>query len=54
MKGDINMKDICSNILKAVIKISVKNSANCTTSGTIYQPKIPTELKKYSKINNDR
>lgn len=41
-------------ILNALVKYSVKNSANCTTSGAIYQPKAPKALKKFSKIENDK
>lgn len=37
-------------VLKNAVKFSAKNSANSTTSGTLYQPKAPAALKKFSKI----
>lgn len=49
------MKNTClKSILKGAVKIAVKNSANSTTSGTVYQPKTPTSLKKFSKVDNDK
>ncbi|MDO5041757.1 MAG: cyclic lactone autoinducer peptide [Peptoniphilus sp.] len=49
------MKNISlKNILKSVVMLSVKNSANSTTSGTVYQPKAPVALKKFSKIENGK
>ena len=54
-KGVISMKNISlKNILKGVVMLSVKNSANSTTSGTVYQPKAPVALKKFSKIENGK
>lgn len=42
------------NILKSAVNIAVKNSANSTTSGTMFQPKAPVALKKFSKVENDK
>ncbi len=54
-KGVIAMKNIrLKNVLKSVVMIAVKNSANSTTSGTVYQPKAPVALKKFSKVENDK
>jgi cyclic lactone autoinducer peptide len=39
------------SVLKTAVKISATNSANSTTSGTIFQPKAPAALKKFSKID---
>lgn len=49
------MKSIClKTALKGVVMIAVKNSANSTTSSTIYQPKAPAALKKFSRVENDK
>ena len=48
------MKNAYLTILKHAVNFAVKNSANSTTSGTIYQPKAPAALKKFSKIENDK
>lgn len=49
------MKKTClRTILEGVVKTAAKNSANSTTSGTIYQPVAPTALKKFSKVENDK
>lgn len=37
-------------LLKKAVTVSAKNSANSTTSGTLYQPKAPAALKKFSKV----
>ncbi|WP_296135490.1 AgrD family cyclic lactone autoinducer peptide [uncultured Eubacterium sp.] len=43
-----------NNFVKTALKnaavIATKNSSNSTASGTIYQPKAPALLKKFSKI----
>ena len=41
-------------ILRGAVKIAVKNSANSTTSGTMFQPKAPTALKTFSKVEYDK
>lgn len=43
-------KAFFKTVLEKAVKISVKNSANSTTSGTIYQPTAPASLKKFSKV----
>lgn len=40
--------------LNFVVKTAAKNSANSTTSGAMFQPKVPAALKKLSKIENDK
>lgn len=55
MKGDVSVRTTyLKTILKGAVKIAVKNSANSTTSSTIYQPKAPVALKKFSKVENDK
>ena len=41
-----------SNMLKGVVELSLKTNANSTTCYSIYQPKAPASLKKYSKEND--
>lgn len=45
-------KSILMKIIGGTAKFFAKNSANCTTSGTMFQPKAPEILKKYSKLND--
>ena len=40
--------------LNFVVKTAAKNSANSTTSGAMFQPKVPAALKKLSTIENDK
>lgn len=47
MKKTVSMK-----MVDGAVKFFAKNSANCTTSGTMYQPKAPEALKKFSKVNH--
>lgn len=35
-------------------KQELKGNANSTTCGVFYQPVVPKDLKKYSKIDNDK
>lgn len=44
------MKSTDKTILKGAVMIAVKNSANSTTSCTMFQPKAPASLKKFSKV----
>ncbi len=39
-------------VSKVLIKNSVKRDANSTTCIFTHQPKVPSELKKFSKIYN--
>lgn len=40
-----------NKIIKKVVNYELKNCAYSTTSGALYQPLVPTDLKKYSKID---
>lgn len=42
------------SILEKMVHFSLKGNANSTTCGSIFQPKAPAELKKFSKIENDK
>ena len=42
------------SVLKTAVKFSAINSANSTSSGTVFQPKAPAALKKFSKVENDK
>lgn len=44
------MKATLKNLLKDAVMAAVKNSANSTTSGIMFQPKAPANLKKFSKV----
>lgn len=44
------MKSTVKTILKRVVMAAAKNSANSTTSSTMFQPKAPASLKKFSKV----
>lgn len=56
MKGECAMKDQKkkASFLKRTIDLALKGNANCTTCVTVFQPKAPKELKKFSKMNNDK
>lgn len=47
-------KENSKMILKNLVNYALKGSANSTTCSTIYQPKAPNSLKKFSKIENDK
>lgn len=51
MKNGNNKK---AKILKAIAKNAVKVDANSTSCIVVYQPKVPSNLKKFSKIENDK
>ncbi len=38
--------------IESTLKFFAKNSANSTTSGTIFQPAVPAKLKKFSRFND--
>ena len=42
------------SILVKIVHFSLKGNANSTTCISIFQPKAPDELKKFSKIENDK
>lgn len=50
----MNKKSISEKIMKKAILASLKGNANSTTCTTIYQPKAPAALKKFSKVENDK
>ena len=41
-----------SNIIKTIVEKSVRVDANSTTCMAVYQPQVPTALKKFSKVEN--
>ncbi len=43
-----------SSMLKKAVEFSLKGNSNSTTCITIYQPKAPAALKKFSKVENDK
>lgn len=43
-----------NTLIKNIVKHELKGSANSTTCGVFYQPAVPKDLKKYSKIDNDK
>lgn len=46
-------KVMFANVAKKVAENSLKRDANSTTCGAVYQPKAPTALKNFSKINKE-
>lgn len=46
-------KTMFASVAKKAAENSLKRDANCTTCSTIYQPKAPTALKNFSKINKE-
>lgn len=42
---------ILANVVKKSAESALKRDANSTTCWTIYQPKAPIELKKFSKFD---
>lgn len=48
------MKNTSKKLIKKIVSVTLKDSSNSTTCATIYQPKAPAALKKFSKIDNDR
>lgn len=42
------------SVMKKVVNLALKGNANSTTCASIYQPKAPKELKKFSKMNNGK
>ena len=55
-KRSDKMKKIKTNfasIIKKTVKNSLKRDANNTTCIAVYQPRVPVELNKFSKINKE-
>lgn len=50
----MSLKKMINGTLKAAVKFEIKDSANSTSSFTLYQPKAPAALKKFSKVENDK
>lgn len=50
----MKFKEMAKTGMKAVAENSAKRNANNTTCGVLYQPKAPKNLKKFSKVNNDK
>lgn len=48
----INIKKKHSEFIKSIVKKELKSNANTTSCMLIYQPKVPQELKKFSKIDD--
>ena len=48
------MKKNSVKALQKMVNHAAKNSANSTTSGTLFQPKAPAALKNFSKVENDK
>lgn len=48
------MKNFSKSLLRKAVNASLKGNANSTTCITIFQPKAPAALKKFSKVENDK
>jgi hypothetical protein len=46
-------KKIFSKIIKKSVEKTLKRDACNTTCTAIYQPRVPLDLKRFSKIKND-
>lgn len=44
---------IVEKFLKKLVEKALKMDANSTTCTTVYQPIVPSELKKFSKIEKE-
>lgn len=49
-----SLKKNYSSILKHIVDRTLRIDANSTTCMIYHQPKAPSELKKFSKIENDK
>jgi cyclic lactone autoinducer peptide len=47
------LKSILEKIFGVMIEGSLISDANRTTCMIVYQPKVPSDLKKFSKINKE-
>lgn len=43
-----------TKMIKSMVEKFVRVDANSTTCMAVYQPKVPSMLKKFSKIDNDK
>lgn len=48
------MKTTSKKLIKKIVNVTLKDSSNSTTCATIFQPKAPAALKKFSKVENDK
>ncbi len=48
-----NKKNIFVNAVKKAAEKSLRRDANSTSCTTIYQPKVPSKLNEYKKINKE-
>lgn len=49
-----NTKLLFAKIAKVSAEKALTRNANATTCAAVFQPVIPKDLKKFSKINNDK
>lgn len=47
-------KKTAQKAIKSLAKNTLKRDANSTSCIWVYQPKAPADLKKFSKIRNDK
>ena len=50
----MKLSKISKSLMKKAVDFSLTGNANSTTCSTIYQPKAPASLKKFSKVENDK
>lgn len=48
------MKNTILKITDKMVKNALKANSNSTSSIIMYQPKAPADLKKFSKVENDK
>ena len=48
-----NKKNLVADAAKKVAEKTLRRDANSTSCTTIFQPKSPADLKKFSKINKE-
>lgn len=50
----MKLNELSKSLVKKAVYTSLRRDANSTTCSTIYQPKAPAALKKFSKVENDK
>ncbi|WP_294801277.1 cyclic lactone autoinducer peptide [uncultured Eubacterium sp.] len=50
----LNINKSVKKLVKNIVEKEFEISANSTTCIVLYQPKAPTSLKKFNKIDNDK
>lgn len=53
MNAKKKLSNASNNLFKKMIKKALTTDANNTTCISIYQPKVPADLKKFSKIEKE-